>query len=97
MRRLCDLLAPATPPAPIVCLTRGARGLVLAAGGELVMASPPSVAARSPVGAGDATLAGLLWALSDGCDATKTARRAVACGAAAAMQEGTGVGHACSR
>jgi 1-phosphofructokinase len=91
-RRLVDLLAPATPPAPIVCLTRGATGLVLAAGGELVMASPPPVLARSPVGAGDATLAGLLWALSDGCDATETARRAVACGTAAAMQEGTGVG-----
>ena len=29
VRRLCDLLAPATPPAPIVCLTRGARGLLL--------------------------------------------------------------------
>ena len=92
VRRLRDLLAPAPPPAPIVCLTRGAAGLVLAAGSELVMASPPSVAARSPVGAGDATLAGLLWALSDGCDATETARRAVACGTAAAMQEGTEVG-----
>ena len=23
VRRLCDLLAPATPPAPVVCLTRG--------------------------------------------------------------------------
>ena len=54
-------------------------------------AEPPPVAARSPVGAGDATLAGLLWALSDGCDATETARR-VACGTAVAMQEGTGVG-----
>jgi fructose-1-phosphate kinase PfkB-like protein len=37
-------------------------------------------------------LAGLLWAQSEGCDATETARRAVACGTAAAMQEGTGVG-----
>jgi 1-phosphofructokinase family hexose kinase len=92
VRRLADLLAPATPPAPIVCLTRGARGLLLAAGGELVMAEPPPVAARSPVGAGDATLAGLLWALSEGCDASEIARRAVACGTAAAMQEGTGVG-----
>ena len=91
-RRLRDLLAPATPPAPVVCLTRGAAGLVLAADGELVMAEPPPVAARSPVGAGDATLAGLLWALADGCDAGEMARRAVACGTAAAMQEGTGVG-----
>ena len=92
VRRLRDLLAPATPPAPVVCLTRGARGLLLAAGGELVAAEPPSVLARSPVGAGDATLAGLLWALADGCDASEMARRAVACGTAAAMQEGTGVG-----
>jgi len=91
-RRLVALLAPATPPAPIVCLTRGARGLVLAAGGELVAAEPPPVLARSPVGAGDATLAGLLWALAEGCDASEMARRAVACGTAAAMQEGTGVG-----
>jgi 1-phosphofructokinase family hexose kinase len=91
-RRLVDLLSPAKPPAPVVCLTRGARGLLLAADGELVAAEPPPVAARSPVGAGDATLAGLLWALSDGCDAAEMARRAVACGTAAAMQEGTGVG-----
>jgi len=45
---------------PLVCLTRGGRGLV--------------------------------WATQDGCDAVETARRALACGAAAAMQEGTGVG-----
>ena len=60
--------------------------------GSLVTATPPPVAARSPVGAGDATLAGLLWAISEGCDAAETARRAAACGTAAAMQEGTGVG-----
>ena len=96
VRRLADLLSPATPPAPIICLTRGAAGLLLVSGGELVMAEPPPVAARSPVGAGDATLAGLLWALSEGCDATETARRAVACGTATAMQEGTGVGQRAS-
>ena len=37
-------------------------------------------------------LAGLLWAVSDGCDAAEAARRAAAVGTAAAMQEGTGVG-----
>jgi len=78
--------------APLVCLTRGARGLLLAYGDELVAAEPPPVTAASPVGAGDATLAGVLWALSDGCQAIEVARRAVACGTAAAMQEGTGVG-----
>ena len=57
------------------------------------MAEPPPVAARSPIGAGDATLAGLLPALSDGCDENEMARLcAVACGTATAMQEGTDVG-----
>lgn len=77
---------------PIVCLTRGADGLVLAWRGEVLAARPPQVRAASPVGAGDATLAGIIWALADDCDPVEAARRAVACGAAAAMQEGTGVG-----
>jgi 1-phosphofructokinase family hexose kinase len=76
----------------LVALTRGAQGLVLAMEGEILLATPPPVAARSPIGAGDAALAGLLWAVSDGCGPIETARRAVACGTAAAMQEGTGVG-----
>jgi 1-phosphofructokinase family hexose kinase len=76
----------------LVCLTRGAQGLVLALDDEIVIAELPPVAARSPVGAGDASLAGLLWAVAEGCDVRETARRAVACGTAAAMQEGTGVG-----
>jgi 1-phosphofructokinase family hexose kinase len=77
---------------PVVALTRGAQGLVLAMEDQILMATPPPVPARSPVGAGDAALAGLLWAISDGCDSVETARRVVACGTAAAMQEGTGVG-----
>ena len=64
----------------------------MAIDGVLLSAVPPPVAAASPIGAGDATLAGLMWAVQDGCDPVETARRAVACGTAAAMQEGTGVG-----
>jgi 1-phosphofructokinase family hexose kinase len=77
---------------PVVALTRGAQGLVLAMDTYVLMAVPPSVPARSPIGAGDAALAGLLWAISDQCDPIETARRIVACGTATAMQEGTGVG-----
>ena len=77
---------------PLVCLTRGARGLVLAYGDAILFAAPPPVAAASPIGAGDATVAGLVWAVLDGCDPVETARRAAACGTAAALQEGTGVG-----
>lgn len=76
----------------VVVLTRGAQGLVLAMRDELVIAVPPTVTVHSPIGAGDATLAGLLWAILDGCDPVTTACRAVACGTAAAMQEGTAVG-----
>jgi 1-phosphofructokinase len=78
----------------LVMLTRGRRGVVLATENERLVAIPPQVAVRSPVGAGDASLAGLLWAVSDGCSPASMARRAVASGTAAAMQEGTGVGEA---
>jgi 1-phosphofructokinase family hexose kinase len=76
----------------LVCVTRGARGLVLAHDDALLVAPALPIPLASPIGAGDATLAGLVWAVQAGCDAVETARRALACGAAAAMQEGTGVG-----
>ena len=76
----------------LVVLTRGEKGLILAWQDEIVVALPPAVAARSPVGAGDATLAGIFWSLVDRVGPVEMARRAAACGAAAAMQEGTGVG-----
>lgn len=75
-----------------VLLTRGEDGLVLGMHDEVVLAYPPAVEARSPVAAGDSSLAGLLWALTEGCDIAEAARRAVASGTAAAMQEGSGVG-----
>ncbi len=77
---------------PLVMLSRAAQGVILAYGRELVKATPPAVEARSPVGAGDSAVAGLLWALTDNCGAAEMAARAVACGTAAAIQEGTGVG-----
>lgn len=76
----------------LVALTCGAQGLVLAVQEAMVVAVPPQVAAISPVGAGDAALAGLLWAVSEQGDPVTTARRAAACGTAAAMQDGSGVG-----
>ena len=76
----------------LVMLTRGALGLVLATPAGAVIAAPPAVTAHSPIGAGDAALAGLLWAVTGQCDPTTTARRAVACGTAAAMQTGTALG-----
>ena len=78
----------------LVVLTRGAQGLALAFGEERLVAVPPIVEVHSSVGAGDATLAGLLWGVSEDCEPAMLARRAVACGTAAAMQDGSGVGEA---
>jgi 1-phosphofructokinase len=77
---------------PLVVITRGARGTVLGTGDACVCAVPPPVETRSAVGAGDAALAGLMWAVKEGYDAPMMARCITACGTAAAMQEGTGVG-----
>jgi len=58
----------------------------------VLLAPPPPVTALISVGAGDATLAGLLWTVSDQCDQVTAACREVACGTAAAMQEGKRMG-----
>jgi 1-phosphofructokinase family hexose kinase len=76
----------------VVLLTRGGDGLVLAMGDDVLLAFPPPVQVRSPVAAGDSAMAGLLWALLEGCDAAEVARRAVACGTGTAMQEGSAIG-----
>jgi 1-phosphofructokinase len=76
----------------LVVISLAADGIVLAQGGQVILAKPPAVIIRSSVGAGDASLAGLLWAVSRGCDPAQTASCTAACGTATAMQEGTGVG-----
>ncbi|MGC8782669.1 MAG: 1-phosphofructokinase family hexose kinase, partial [Anaerolineae bacterium] len=50
----------------LVCLTRGADGLVLAYGEALLLVPSLPVTVVSPIGAGDATLAGLVWAVQEG-------------------------------
>lgn len=72
-----------------VLLTLGATGAVLAtADGSWFCPSPP-VAARSTVGAGDASLAGYLIARADGSDDAAALASAVAHGSAAASLAGT--------
>jgi 1-phosphofructokinase len=82
--------------AEVAAITRGEGGLVLAlksAPETAIIAIPPQVEVRSPVAAGDSALAGILWGLLGGCDPAEIARRAVACGTASAMQEGSGIGN----
>lgn len=84
--RLCDA------GVEIVAISLGAEGLVLARGGELVHALPPLVQVHNAVGAGDATVAGMLWALAQGLSLIEMARWGAACGTTAAMRPGTDFG-----
>jgi 1-phosphofructokinase family hexose kinase len=75
-----------------VALSLGAGGLLLASEGETVRARPPRVRVRNPVGAGDALLAGVAYALARGLGPGEVARWGVAAGTAAAVREGVSVG-----
>jgi 1-phosphofructokinase family hexose kinase len=73
-----------------VLISLGSRGAVLGDAQEIWWAQPPAITEVSAVGAGDALLAAALWAffcLHGSCE--ELARWAVACGTAAAMQDGT--------
>jgi 1-phosphofructokinase family hexose kinase len=76
----------------LVALSLGADGLLLASGQEIVQAIPPQVQVRNSVGAGDALLAGVTWALKRALPLEEAALWGVAAGTAAAMREGVGVG-----
>ena len=73
----------------LVALSLGAEGLLLATRGQSVRARPPLVQALNPVGAGDALLAGIAWALEQRLGLAELARWGVASGTAAAMRVGT--------
>lgn len=76
----------------LVALSLGSDGLLLASERQAVWARPPRVRARNPVGAGDALLAGVAWALEQGLSLGEIARWGVATGTAAAVREGVSVG-----
>ncbi len=61
----------------LVALSLGADGLMLATEATQVWTKPPQVVAPNPVGAGDALVAGLLWALSERTYRLRKLRRGV--------------------
>lgn len=73
----------------MVALSLGAEGLLLSTRGQSVRARPPLVRALNPVGAGDALLAGIAWALEQGFGLAELVRWGCATGTAAAMRVGT--------
>ncbi|HEU5430526.1 MAG TPA: 1-phosphofructokinase family hexose kinase, partial [Thermomicrobiales bacterium] len=74
-----------------VLLSLGARGAALIDQDETLLASAPAVAVVSPVGCGDALLAGFLDAEARGEPPVAALQWAVAAGAAAALQSRPGV------
>ncbi len=71
-----------------VALTLGDMGMLLASQKEMVMASPPEVTVRNVTGAGDATMAGLIYALQNNLPIVDVARWAVAAGTTSVMFTG---------
>jgi 1-phosphofructokinase family hexose kinase len=77
--------------AGLVLVTLGEQGAVLSDDKRGWWAKPPVVAVQSPIGAGDATLAGFVWGLSQGLTLDEVLRIAVASGTASASLPGTAV------
>lgn len=77
-------------PSALVMLTRGAKGASLYVDGQAFHAVPPTVEVVDSIGAGDASMAGLLDSLSrnPGRDAAGHLRWAVAAGTAACLAAG---------
>ena len=82
--------------ATTVALSMGAQGMILAYKSDsrvsILHAEPPQVQILHPTGAGDALLAGIIYALEQGWSMDDIARWGVASGTAAAMREGVSVG-----
>jgi 1-phosphofructokinase len=74
-----------------VLISLGAQGAVAASGGTTLYGSPPKVAVRSTVGAGDAMVAAMAYAALEGSPFPAAFRLAIAAGAATVATEGTAV------
>jgi len=76
----------------MVALSMGAEGLLLATAETAIHARPPQVTVGTPVGVGDALLAGLLYGLRQNLPLAEVARWGVAAGTAAAVLDGVEMG-----
>ena len=75
----------------VVALTMGHLGAVLVTKNQVLRSQPLAVIPVSAVGAGDSFLGALIWQLASGADLEACFRQAVAAGAAALLNPGTGL------
>ncbi len=74
-----------------VVVSMGGDGAVFVAPGQALLARPPKVTVRSTVGAGDAMVAGLVYAMIQDLSLADLARMATASGAYAVTRVGPGI------
>jgi 1-phosphofructokinase family hexose kinase len=74
--------------AETVVLSLGSRGAIGAAATQVWEATPPRMEAISPIGAGDALAAALIWSLDNGVEFSEALRWGVAAGSASAQLPG---------
>lgn len=75
-----------------VLISLGKRGAILFDGNTIWRATPPTIEARNPIGAGDSMVAGFVLQLSQAAELSHALRWGIACGAGTASQMGTTVG-----
>lgn len=77
----------------MIVVSQGPRGAMLATREGIHYLVPPTIVAKSTVGAGDSMVAGMVHALSQGLSPIEVVRLGVACGTAATMNRGTELSH----
>jgi len=75
----------------VIALTMGHLGAVLVSRDQVLRASPLAIATASAVGAGDSFLGALIYRMASGAGLEEAFRQAVAAGAAALLNPGTGL------
>jgi 6-phosphofructokinase 2 len=73
----------------IIVVSMGAAGALLVSEKEEWLATPPAVAIKSTVGAGDSMVAGIVYALINNKSLQEALQYGVACGTAATLNAGT--------
>lgn len=92
-RAMVDMLAAVQEMgAQNVVMSLGEAGAVAYDGETMWQANTPQVEVHNPTGAGDALVAGMVWALNQDAPFSEALRWGVACGAAAASFPGTAMG-----
>ena len=89
-KEIYEMVVAQKPPRdPIVVLSRGENGAIVAAGGKVLIGHTPQVKVNSTIGSGDSLIGGILWAVEAGKSMEEALCWGMAAGAATAMTDGS--------